>query len=359
MGNWGAEGFDDGEFKWPSGVAVDKWGTVYVAGGENGDHRVQRFDSDGTFLGAVGTTVTGSTLLENPRAVATDRWGYVYVAEKGNGGRVSKFFPNLYSGAHAATWSGTGSGETSTDNLLGIAVGLDGEIFTARNGEWVQRWSPWGDHRTSWTTGASTISVALSQDGAVFATNWIGGSHPHTVGAFTPWGGLLGRWGGEGTEDGEFRSPYGVSVDGGGNVFVVEADGARAQAFTGSGEHLATFGSSGLGANQFGLPYGVAAGPDRTVYIVDLSRHQVSKWAVDVPTAIAEVAGANRFATAKAASEKAYPSPEESEFAVVATGMNWPDALGGAALAGALKAPVATHPSGRALLRGVGGDRAP
>ena len=51
-----------------------------------------------------------------------------------------------------------------------------------------------------------------------------------------------------------------------------------------------------------------------------------------------EVAGANRYATAIAASKKAFP--QGSEYVVIATGMNWPDALGGSALAGALDAPI-------------------
>ncbi len=50
-----------------------------------------------------------------------------------------------------------------------------------------------------------------------------------------------------------------------------------------------------------------------------------------------EVAGPNRFATAIAASMKAFTT---SEYVIIATGMNWPDALGGSALAGALDAPI-------------------
>jgi len=50
-----------------------------------------------------------------------------------------------------------------------------------------------------------------------------------------------------------------------------------------------------------------------------------------------EVAGPNRYATAIAASKKAFTS---SEYVIIATGANWPDALGGSALAGALDAPI-------------------
>ncbi|MDY0340633.1 MAG: leucine-rich repeat protein [Coriobacteriia bacterium] len=57
-----------------------------------------------------------------------------------------------------------------------------------------------------------------------------------------------------------------------------------------------------------------------------------------VPTTIA-IEGGNRYATAVAASKKAFPSGG-SNYVVIATGENWPDALGGAALAGALDCPI-------------------
>jgi putative cell wall-binding protein len=57
-----------------------------------------------------------------------------------------------------------------------------------------------------------------------------------------------------------------------------------------------------------------------------------------VPTTI-PIEGGNRYATAVAASKKAFPSGG-STYVVIATGENWPDALGGAALAGALDCPI-------------------
>jgi VCBS repeat-containing protein len=48
--------------------------------------------------------------------------------------------------------------------------------------------------------------------------------------------------------------------------------------------------------------------------------------------------GPNRFATAIEISKRAFPAG--SEYVIIATGMNWPDALGGSALAGALDAPI-------------------
>ena len=50
------------------------------------------------------------------------------------------------------------------------------------------------------------------------------------------------------------------------------------------------------------------------------------------------IAGANRYATAVEVSKKAFPSGAEA--VVIATGENWPDALGGSALAGAMSGPI-------------------
>lgn len=62
----------------------------------------------------------------------------------------------------------------------------------------------------------------------------------------------------------------------------------------------------------------------------------------DLPPVI-PIAGANRFTTAVAASVEAYPDGLDDTGArtvVIATGRNWPDALGGSSLAGVLDGPI-------------------
>jgi len=60
---------------------------------------------------------------------------------------------------------------------------------------------------------------------------------------------------------------------------------------------------------------------------------------IDYSGAISEVAGSNRYQTAVAASRVAFPGGGATTV-VVASGENWPDALGAAALAGAVEGPV-------------------
>ena len=51
---WGREGSGPGQFKAPWGVACDALGNVYVV--DQGNHRIQKFDANGAFLCAWGKT---------------------------------------------------------------------------------------------------------------------------------------------------------------------------------------------------------------------------------------------------------------------------------------------------------------
>lgn len=60
----------------------------------------------------------------------------------------------------------------------------------------------------------------------------------------------------------------------------------------------------------------------------------------DVRAFIDPIAGPSRYETAVEASRRAFPDPAAVHTVVIATGESWPDALGGAGLAGAVRGPV-------------------
>lgn len=339
--NWGSTNspalLTDGQFRYPPDVAVDKWGRVFVAGGEDGDHRIQMFSSDGTFLDAAGTVGAASALLDKPYCVTTDRWGHVYVGEKGNGQRIHIFNPGLYN--EVRTIDGVGTSGVSDPRR--IAVSLDGTIYLADSGYEIKTWDWFGTFGGSWTTlGAATLGLGLAHDGNVYTTTGLTSGITHSVIKYDRQGDFLASWGGYGTDPGLFKAPYDVEVDPLERSYVIESEGARAQVFEPDGTHLATFGAPGAGDGQFQWPYGIAVGPSRTLYVADTFNHRISKWNVSVPTTFAEVEGDTRYTTAVAASQKAYPDPDAVDIVVLATGANWPDALGGAALAGTVNGPL-------------------
>ena len=334
--NWGSNGLLDGQFHYPLDVATDKWGNVYVAGGESGDNRVQMFTADGVFVRSVGTTDAPNTgMIHNPRAVATDRWGTIYISEKEIPvSAIRLFSPLLYS--QSGTFQESVADEIMNPSNLSIA--LDGTAFVVENGTSVQRWRN-RVYVDDWAVeGFPTMGVAVTHDGTVLTTTDTTSGFTNSVVQYSFTGILEAHWGASGTLPGQFRRPYDVGADPLGNSYVIESEGNRGQVFDSDGYYLSTFGAGGSGDGQFIIPYGIAVGLDRTAYVADTFSHRVSKWTVNVPTESTEISGDSRYTTAVEASKRAYP--DGAKMVVIATGENWPDALGGAALAGAADAPL-------------------
>ena len=65
----------------PYGIASDATGNLYVT--ELGN-RVQKFSATGSFIGAFGSTGTGSGQFSGPQAVAVGSSGIIYVADTHN-----------------------------------------------------------------------------------------------------------------------------------------------------------------------------------------------------------------------------------------------------------------------------------
>jgi DNA-binding beta-propeller fold protein YncE len=78
----GAQGSGEGELSGPTGLAVDTGGNVYVS--DNGNHRVVKFDSSGSFIASWGSGGSGNGEFKGPTGLAVDSKGRVYVSDMGN-----------------------------------------------------------------------------------------------------------------------------------------------------------------------------------------------------------------------------------------------------------------------------------
>jgi tripartite motif-containing protein 71 len=85
---WGSKGSGDGQFDSPRGMAVNHRGTIFQA--DSGNHRIQKFDSDGNFVIKWGSKGSGDGLFYYPKCIAIDSKGYVYVSDR-SGHRIQKF----------------------------------------------------------------------------------------------------------------------------------------------------------------------------------------------------------------------------------------------------------------------------
>ena len=77
--SWGKRGIGDGEFNYPTHVALDRSGNVLVTDALN--FRVQAFDREGRFLWKMGRPGDGSGDFAGPKGVATDSRGHLYVVD--------------------------------------------------------------------------------------------------------------------------------------------------------------------------------------------------------------------------------------------------------------------------------------
>jgi len=65
------------------------------------------------------------------------------------------------------------------------------------------------------------------------------------------------KWGGPGTEVGQFNSPTGIAVDSAANVYAADSRNYRIQKFDSNGNFLAKWGTRGAGEGLFDLPSGI------------------------------------------------------------------------------------------------------
>ena len=121
---WGSYGPGDDQFAYPSGLAIDGNGNIYVADTEN--NRIQKLKTDGVFLTNWGAMGTGDGRFEYPpQGVAVDRNGNVYVISD----RIHKFNPD---GVFLATWgTGASAGDWQFSCPQGIAVDGRENVYVA------------------------------------------------------------------------------------------------------------------------------------------------------------------------------------------------------------------------------------
>ncbi|MDH3769032.1 MAG: 6-bladed beta-propeller [Gammaproteobacteria bacterium] len=79
LGEIGGRGAGDGEFNFPTHVAVDQQGSVYVTDALG--FRIQRLAQDGRFVAAFGHHGNGSGDFAAPKGVAVDSDGHIYVVD--------------------------------------------------------------------------------------------------------------------------------------------------------------------------------------------------------------------------------------------------------------------------------------
>ncbi|TKB62680.1 MAG: hypothetical protein E8D48_07855 [Nitrospira sp.] len=299
VSKWGKPGrgaslLHGGEFIAPMyGLCADQQGSLFVV--DNGNNRVQKFDNAGNFIILWGSFGSANANFHNPTGIACDGKGDVWVVDTNNH-RVQKFDGKL--GGYMMKFGSPGNGEGQFNAPWGIAVDrvrgyiyvVDSANFRVQkfdmSGEFIMAWGSFGngDGQFYFPRG-----VAVDQeDGTVYVVDM--GNHRiqkfDTSTNVLPQ--LLTKWGGSSAaghassalaqEAGQLRSPWGITVDGAGHLYVTDTGNHRIEKFDREGNFITQWGGFGNGDGQFNFPYGVAVDAKGSVFVVDSGNTRVQQF---------------------------------------------------------------------------------
>jgi DNA-binding beta-propeller fold protein YncE len=301
---WGGAGVEEGRFNNPRNVAVGSDGAVYVADG--GNHRIQKFTSDGEFVTAWGhmcrmfegqagcVEADGAGGFYDPWGLAVDQDGYVYVADTWNH-RVQKFTSD---GAFVTMWGTHGvqedaaGGEGLFWGAREIAIGSDGLIYVSDTGnKRIQVFTPDGQFLTQWGGKGlaegrmdEPVGLAVAPDGRSYvADTWNQRIQVFDAQHFYSNMWEVDSWYGQSLEN----KPY-LALDGEGRVYVTDPEGYRILVFDSNGRFLASLGKYGTEDDAFMLPTGIAIDSEGYLYVADTATHRVIKYAPGFLSALEE-----------------------------------------------------------------------
>ena len=263
---------------YPTGIAVDGAGNLYVADTDN--HRIRRINSSGTITTIAGTGEQGfggdngpavEAQLAGPQGMAVDGAGNLYVADNGNS-RIRRIDDTgvitTIAGIGGSGFSGDGGPAVAAQLNLpqGVAVDGTGNLYIADT----------DNHRIRQVVLSGTITTIAGTGGSGFS----GDGGPAAVA--------------------QLNSPSGVAVDGAGNLYIADTENHRIRRIDSSGT-IATVAGTGMGFSgdggragtaQLRFPQGLTMDSAGNLYIADQGNVRIRR--VDATGMIITIAGTGR-----------------------------------------------------------------
>ena len=265
---FGEGGSGDGMFQYPLGVAVTDKDEILVADCLN--HRVQVFDSNGTFLRSFGHEGKNAGEFNRPDGLAIDRDGNIFVADRNND-RVQIF-------SRGETYLGSFGGNGSLDNQLsdpqGLSLDSTGNIIVADAGnKLIKIFTPDGRFVMKiGGQGSFSNPVHCVQCGEYFM---VSDHDEHCIKVFHREGHFQYKFGMQGQGDGEFNSPGYLLVNESQHLFVRDRKNHRVQVFELNGKFIGKYGTEGSKLGEFNQPLSVAMLSNGRIVVSDEFNHRI------------------------------------------------------------------------------------
>lgn len=254
------------QFSNPQSLCVDQSsGNVYVSDSFN--HRIQKFTADGDLLasyGGIGGPYGFGTALgffAYPKQVTTDDLGFLYVADFGNSRVVCR---DPLTGAFLLTAAVASPWGVATDGRgrLYVSSWADDTIKVFQNGIFINSWSGNGTPGGRLNKPCDLKLGAYQGQEALFVAD----CGNNKVQIYSPSGSYLGQLGtcdidplgsyNENKEAGGMLLPYGVAIDGAGNIIVSDSSHKCMRVYGPDGALLKTWGDMSNTPGNFFSPMG-------------------------------------------------------------------------------------------------------
>ena len=264
---FGKRGKDDGMFTYSRGVAVTDKDEIVVA--DEWNHRVQVFDSNGTFLRSFGHQGKIAGEFNYPDGIAIDKDGNIFVADRGNH-RVQIF-------SREETYLGSFGGNGSLDNQLssprGLSLDSTGNIIVAdADNKLIKIFTPDGRFVMKIGSGYFSDPVHSVQCGEYFI---VPDQNEHCIKVFNREGHFQYKFGKQGKGDGEFICPGHLLVNESQHLFVCDRKNHRVQVFELNGKFIGKFGTEGSKLGEFNQPLSVAMLSNGRIVVSDEINHRI------------------------------------------------------------------------------------
>ncbi len=268
------------QLNFPAGAVLDGAGNLYIADASN--HRVRRVDTAGVITTVAGGVGSGggysgdggqaaAAEIHLPQGVALDGAGNLYIADRNNH-RVRR----VDTAGVITTVAGTGANSYGGDSGQAAAAQINAPSGVAADAS--------GNLYIADTLNSRIRKV----DAATGIISTVAGTGANSYGGD----------GGAATSA-QIQYPYGVAVDGAGNLYIADTFNNRIRKVDAATGIISTV--AGTGANSYGgdggaataahmdNPYGVALDGLGNLYIADTNNHRVRK--IDTAGVITTVAG--------------------------------------------------------------------
>ena len=269
---FGKEGTDRGMFKYPRGVAVTEKDEIVVA--DEGNHRVQVFDSNGTFLRSFGHKGENAGEFKNPTGIAINKDRNILVSEYYNH-RVQIF---SWEGRHLGSFGGKGSLDSQLLHPWGLSLDSTGNVIVADTGnKLIKIFTPDGKFVMKiGEQGSFSFPIHCVQCGEYFI---VSDSNEHCIKVFNREGHFLYKFGKKGEGDGEFNCPRFLSVTQSKHLLVCDMDNDRVQVFELDGTFVGKFGLKGSKLGELIGPFSAAVLSNGQIAVSDTGNHRIQIFA--------------------------------------------------------------------------------